>query len=169
MDIITGGDCIVRYKHTMTGPKTFEQWVEAYEERGDCEFVLSQGEKVCWHPEHGFFTCLFDAASGEILIPKMCGDGKYWRPLIYGLAVKGREKRGVKGVLCCTKRNPAAFTRLMGGTLRRMEYSYDFATGKGRALWFIFISWDDTKEGRNEKDDHDFSFNIDSSAGAAWG
>jgi hypothetical protein len=142
----------MRYKHNMVGPKTFEEWVEVYEERdSDTEYVLSPGERVVYDPMHGFFTYYFDAASGEILIPKMCGDGKHWRPLIYKLA-KATRHLGIKGVLCCTKRNPVAYMRVIGGALRRMEYAYDFQKGEGRTLWFIFISFNDTKERRDDDD-----------------
>jgi hypothetical protein len=148
----------------MNGPKTFDEWVEVYEERGDCEYVLSPRERRVWDPMHGFFTYLFDAASGEILIPKMCGDGRYWRKEIYKLA-RATRHLGVKGVTCCTKRNPFAYMRVLGGTLRKMEHTYDFTTGKGRTLWFIFISWKDTKEGRDES--YDPISDTDSPAGAS--
>jgi hypothetical protein len=141
----------------MTGPKTFEEWKEAYEERdSDTDYELKPGERVVYDPMYGFFTYYFDAASKEILIPKMCGDGRFWRKQIYKLA-KATRHLGVKGVFCCTKRNPVAYMRVIGGTLRRMEYTYDFTTGKSRILWFIFVSWRDTKEGRDEFDFSDSS------------
>ena len=73
----------MRYKYAMSGPdapRTFDEWVETYEERDDIKFALSPGEKIYWHRYHGFFTILYDEASGTLLVPKMCGDGKYWRP-----------------------------------------------------------------------------------------
>jgi hypothetical protein len=147
----------------MTGPKTFEEWKEAYEER-DVKYALSPGERERWHPMHGFFTYCFDAASGEILIPKMCGDGKYWRKVIHRFA-RATKHLGVRGVLFCTKRNPVAFMRIFGGTLRRMEHAWDFTKGEERTLWFIFVSWRDTKERRY----HDDSFDnpADIAAGAS--
>jgi hypothetical protein len=144
------------YRYAMSGPKapgTFDEWKEAYEERNsDTEYVISPGERVVFDPAHGFFTYYFDAASREILIPKMCGDGKHWRKLIYKLARSTRHL-GVKGVLCCTKRNPVSYMRILGGRLRRMEHVYDFETGKEHTLWFIFISFKDTKEGGDGYDD----------------
>lgn len=134
------------YRTTMTGPKSFEEWVAVYEERdSDTEYVLSPGEKVVFDPMHGFFTYLFDAESKELLVPKMCGNGKHWRPLIHKL-VKDTQHLGVKGVLCCTKRNPQVYMRVLGGTLKKMEHTYDFTTGKNTTLWFIFITLKDTKE-----------------------
>jgi hypothetical protein len=149
------GDPIVRYKYAMSGPRaprTFGEWVEAYEERdSDTEYVLTPGERVVYDPAHGFFTHSFDAASREILIPKMCGDGRHWRKEIYRL-YRATRHLGVRGVYCCTKRNPVAYMRVLGGTLRRMEVSYDFVTGKNHILWFIFISPEDTKERSDAKD-----------------
>jgi hypothetical protein len=131
----------------MTGPKTFEEWKEAYEERGN-KYILAPGEREKYHPLHGFFTYWYDAESKEIVIPKMCGDGKYWRPLIYKLALAGRRAFGAKGVYCCTEHNPLTWLRIHGGTLRKMEHTYDFTTGKSSTLWFIFITPEDTKEKR---------------------
>ena len=36
--------------------------------------------------------------------------------------------------------------RVLGGTLKKMEHTYDFTTGKNTTLWFIFITLKDTKE-----------------------
>ena len=41
--------------------------------------------------------------------------------------------------------NPAAFLRVLGGTLERMEQIYDFKTGKSRTLWYIFVAWGNVK------------------------
>ncbi len=133
----------------MRGPKTFAEWVEAYVERdSDTEYVLTPGERVIFDPMHGFFTYSFDAASNEILVPKMCGDGKYWRPLIYALVLAS----GARGVYCCTKRNPRTYQRILGGELVKMTHEYDFRTGKETTLWYIFITPKDTKEGDKHAD-----------------
>jgi hypothetical protein len=39
--------------------------------------------------------------------------------------------------------------RILGGKLRRVEHSFDFETKKNKTLWFIFITPEDTKEGRH--------------------
>ena len=150
---------------SMLGPKTFEEWVRVYEERdSDTEYVLSPGEKVVFDPMHGFFTYAFDAASKTILIPKMCGDGKYWRAIIHKMVLAG-QGIGIKGVLCCTKRNPQAYMRILGGKLKKMEHTYDFTTGKSTTLWFIYITLNDTKEGRGT----DGSFACDDPAAGVAG
>ena len=89
----------------------------------------------------------------------MCGDGKYWRGMIYRMC-RAAGPELCRGVLCSTKRNPIAYMRVIGGKLRRVEYSFDFETRKSETLWFIFITWDDTKEkggsgiGDQNDDDH---------------
>jgi hypothetical protein len=140
------------FRHRLTGPKTFAEWVEAYEERGN-EYKLSRGERVVWHPDHGFFTFLFDAANMEILIPKMCGDGKHWRPLIYEMAKAARGLLGVKGVYCCTEYNPRVWQRVHGGRLVKMEHTYDFTTGKSSVLWYFSISPGEYEERRRSGND----------------
>ena len=47
------------------------------------------------------------------------------------------------------------YMRVIGGTLSRMEFTYDFKTGKQNTLWFIFVSFKDTKEGGREDDIND--------------
>jgi hypothetical protein len=137
-------------RESMKGPKSFEEWVRLYEERdSDTEYVLSPGEKIVFDPMYGFFTYCPDMEGKQILVPKMCGDGRHWRPMIYKLCVATRHL-GIKGVLCCTKRNPEAYRRVLGGKLVRMEQSYDFRTGKHHILWFIFITPEDTKEKKED-------------------
>ncbi len=118
------------------------------ERDSDTEYVLTPGERVVWHPMHGFFTYTYDAASGEVLIPKMCGDGKYWRKLIYALVLA----TDARGVYCCTKRNPRAFMRVFGGTLVKMTHEYDFRTGRETTLWYLFITPEDAKGGDKHAD-----------------
>ena len=130
----------------MTGPKTLEEWIAVYEERdSDTDYVLSPGERVVFDPMHGFFTFVFDPQAKEILIPKMCGNGKHWRKCIYEMVLASRHL-GVKGAYCCTKRNPRAYMRILGGELVKMEHTYDFRTGKETTLWYIFITPGDSKE-----------------------
>jgi hypothetical protein len=133
------GDSIVRYKHAMKGPKTFDEWVEAYEERDDCEYILSPREQVRWDPMHGFFTYLFDSKRQQFVIPKMCGNGMHWKPVILKIFRYMKAKGWVKRIYCFTKRNPKAFVRMFGGEVVAMEYFCDFETGKTCSGWHIAI------------------------------
>ena len=91
-------------------------------------------------PEHGFFTYIFDPEERVLLIPKICGDGKFWRKLIHGM-VAATRCLGVRGVYCCTKRNPRAFTRLFGGRVVKTE-----TRENGAVLSYIFITLEDSRE-----------------------
>ena len=130
----------------MKGPKTFEEWVAIYKGKdSDTEYVLSPGEQLRWHPMHGFFTFIFDPVNKEILIPKMCGNGKHWRQAIFKMVLE-TQFLGVKGVYCCSKANPAAYMRILGGRLVKMTHEYDFRTGKETTLWYFSITPENTKE-----------------------
>ncbi|GHV45847.1 hypothetical protein FACS1894204_06130 [Synergistales bacterium] len=140
-------------RRAMTGPKTLEEWVEVYEERdSDTEYVLSSGERVVYDALHGFFTYAFDPREKLILIPKMCGDGKFWRPKILKMVLATRHL-GVRGAYCCTKRNPVAYMRVLGGTLRKMEHVYDFVTGRQHTIWYILITPENTRTEVSDEDD----------------
>jgi hypothetical protein len=136
------GDPIVRYKYAMAGPrapKNFEQWVEAYEERDGSKFILSPGERIKSDPERGFFTYLFDARGKKMIIPKMCGDGRHWKKEIRKVAEYLKSAGLIGEVYFCTKRNPAAFTRAVGGSIAEMEYYINFETGRTCAAWYISV------------------------------
>ena len=133
-----------RIKQSMKGPKAFEVLVKIYEERDDSKYELSEGERVVYDPMHGFFSYILDLPSMEILVPKMCGDGKFWSDKIRELAYATRHL-GVKGVLFCTKRNSYVYMRIVGGKLRSVEHTFNFETNKARSIWFIFVSFDDHK------------------------
>jgi hypothetical protein len=127
----------------LTGPKSLAEWIRVYEERdSDTEYVLYPGEELRWHPLHGFFTFIYDPAVRLLLIPKMCGDGKFWRKLIYQMVLRTRgEPWLTKGAYCCTKRNPKAYMRILGGTLDKQE-----VTENGQVLSYILITPEDFKE-----------------------
>jgi hypothetical protein len=122
------------------GPHTLDEWIRIYEERdSDTEYVTYPGERLVWDKDHGFFTFMFDPEERVILIPKMCGDGKYWRERVYEMAAAARHL-GVRGVYCCTKRNSEAFTRLFGGRVVKRETKEN-----GQALSYILITAEDAK------------------------
>ncbi len=95
----------------MRGHKTFDEWVEIFEKKSNSTYELSPDERVVFDPMYGFFSYWFNSESLNIIIPKMCGDIKYWYPKITKLYFATKHL-GTKGVLFCTKRNPYAFMRL---------------------------------------------------------
>lgn len=131
----------------MKGPKTLDEWIEVYEDRGgdDTEFLMSEGETLVWSPEKGFFTWCLDAERKMIVIPKMVGDGRHWRNKLFNMMSLIRHT-GVDRVLACSRRPPKVYQRVLGGELYKVEYKYNFLTKKSDALWFYIISFSDTKE-----------------------
>jgi hypothetical protein len=125
------------------GPHTLGEWLRIYAERdSDTEYVTEPGERMVWDAEHGFFTFMFDPLERLILIPKMCGDGKYWRKAIYEMYLRARGGGiGVRGVYCCTKRNPKAYMRILGGELVKQETKEN-----GQVISYILITGENTKE-----------------------
>lgn len=121
--------------------RTLGDWLKRYAEScADTEYVTYPGEQMVFHPEHGFFTFIFDAEERVLLIPKMCGDGRYWRKTIHEMVAATRHL-GTRGVYCCTKRSPGAFTRLFGGEVVKTETRED-----GTVLSYIFITPENSKE-----------------------
>ena len=143
---------------------SLEEWAALYEKKTGSVFRYDPAaERLEFDPDHGFMTWGIDQYHRAFVVGKVVGNGKHWRALIYKMALAGRGI-WIKGVLCCTKRNPQAYMRILGGKLKKMEHTYDFTTGKSTTLWFIYITLGDTKE----RGDTDGSFACaDSAAGLA--
>ena len=131
----------------MKGPKTLDEWIEVYEDRGgdDTEFIMNPDETLVWNPENGFFSWCLDAERKMIVIPKMVGNGRHWRNTIFRMMSMIRHT-GVDRVLVCSRRPPKVYLRVHGGELYKVEYKYNFLTKKSDALWFYIISFSNTKE-----------------------
>ena len=131
-------------KYKMAGPyapMTFEEWIEAYEERG-CKFVSQPEDHIAYHSEHVFFAYRIDTSDMTLLITDMCGDMKYWKPVMIELA----RTLGMRSAYYCTRRNPAAWIRAHGGSIRKVELTHDFVTGKSCTRWYMTVTWKDVKE-----------------------
>ena len=121
-------------KRPMVPPLPFGAWVRIYEERDESRFELDEREELAFDRQHGFFTWMFDFDTRYLLIPKMCGDGRYWRPHIFAMVKKLRESHGCVGAYCVTKRDPRVYMRVLGGELVKQEcedsetYSYILVT-----------------------------------------
>lgn len=131
-------------------------WIEVFNRRaGDDEhFRLQRGEHVYYHPEHGFFTwflCVEEANAGLISIPKMCGNGRVLRRMVYELVKEAASAGlGIRGVLCCSRRRPEVYSkRVLGGVLHHVEERVNVNTGMVEPLYFYVVSLDDYK-GRDE-------------------
>ena len=153
---------ILRKKDDFKGPKTFEEWVEVYERRSgdDVEFIVSEGEQVYYHPDHGFFTWWIDYENGRMVIPKMVGNGKFLRHIIYKMMVDLRPT-GCDEIYCCSNRPPEVYTSVLGGKLDKTEEKIDEETGEKRTLYFYIVTFDDTKEvSLNEAREKEFALPI---------
>ena len=62
---------------TRSKAKTFDEWVEYYEQKTGDKYKCPNGYRVYYLPDRGFAQI---ARSGEmLLIYIICGDGKFWR------------------------------------------------------------------------------------------
>lgn len=109
-------------KRIVKGPLPFGNWVHIYEERDHSHFEVSDGEELVFDELHGFFTWKYDFGKKYLLIPKMCGDGKYFRPLIFNMVLELRKAYGCVGAYCVTKRDPRVYMRVLGGELIKQEH-----------------------------------------------
>lgn len=101
---------------------SFGSWVAVYEERDKSRFELSEGEELAFDRNRGFFTWKFDFKKHWLLIPKMCGDGRHWRRIVFAM-VDQLNASGVPcvGAYCVTKRKPEVYMRVLGGELIKQE------------------------------------------------
>ena len=130
----------------MTGPKSLEEWIDVYERRAgdDVHFTLEDGEHIYYHPEHGFFTWkLCEDHEGRISVPKMCGNGRILRRMVYEF-VKELEPLGIREIMCCSRRRPELYRdRVLGGRFDRVEYTKNLNSGEVEPLYFYIVTVDD--------------------------
>jgi len=129
------------------GPKPFEEWVDVYERRAgdDVHFQLDPREQIFFNPEYGFFTYWVDHWKKRLVIPKMCGEGKILRRIVYEM-VKEIEPLGFREIFCCSRRRPEVYLRVLGGKFDHEEVSVNIRTGKEEPMYYYIVSLDDVKE-----------------------
>ena len=104
------------------GPKSFGGWIALYEERVHGTFEISPMEELIFDRQHGFFTWTYNPETGHLLIPKMVGDGRYWRRIISDWAKRLQEKyTDFNGILFCTTRKAEVYIRAAGGVLYKQK------------------------------------------------
>jgi len=125
-------------------PLPLSSWVKKYEEIVG-EFILDPEEKIWWRPDKGFFTWVIDYERKRILFPKMIGDGRYMRKVIYDIMMAARPY-GVDRLVFCTRsrRHADVYLKLLGGR-ETEEMVFSPKAGEERPLYQIEVSWDDTK------------------------
>lgn len=140
----------------MRGPKSFDEWVDVYERRAgdDVHFELSQGEEIFYNPDKGFFTYVVNFETGRLVVPKMCGDGKFLRRVVFEM-VKDLTPYGIEEMYCCSRHRPEVYLRVLGGRFDHVEHTVNLNTGKLEPLYFYVVKVEDSKEnkGGDGKDD----------------
>lgn len=123
------------------GPKSLDAWIEVYRRRvtEDRDVCFLPDEEFVFFPEFGFFTFVFDLPGRCVIIPKMCGDGRFLRRKVFEL-VKAVEYLGFRFIRCFSRRPPEVYLRVLGG---RLDYVEDRG---GAPLYHYVVSLDDTKE-----------------------
>ncbi|NCA74464.1 MAG: hypothetical protein EOM93_06455 [Gammaproteobacteria bacterium] len=123
---------------------SLEEWISEYK-RTVGEWEVSDSEILWFRPEYGFFTWIVDYEGKRILIPKMIGDGRYMRKLIYDMTVEA-SGYGVDRVCFCTRslRHARAYGRILGGKTRE-EMAFSPVSGKDERLYRIEVSLSETK------------------------
>ncbi|MEG1798920.1 MAG: hypothetical protein RR214_01940 [Synergistaceae bacterium] len=140
--------CAVERRHgDFSGAKTLDEWIDVYERRAgdDVHFVLAPDEQVFFNPEYGFFTYVISHEKKRLVIPKMCGKGRFLRHVIFDM-VRAIEHLGFRKIFCCSRRRPEVYLRVLGGRFDHEEETVNINTGKKEPLYFYVVSLDDTKE-----------------------
>lgn len=130
------------------GPKSLSAWIDVYERRAgdDVHFRLEDGEHVYYNENYGFFTWFVcEDHPGLISIPKMCGDGRFLRRLVWRFV----KESGMRGVYLCSRRRPEVYCRVLGGRLDHVDHTVNLNTGRREPLYFYVVTLDDTKEGES--------------------
>jgi hypothetical protein len=129
----------------MKGPKSFEEWWEFYTDHIPLSKIRAHpAEKIVYHPMHGFLGYVYDKTDGVLILPRVCGDVKYWIKKVAQL-LRECEPLGMKMALACTTRNPRIAQRLAGGTVRSMEHTVNFKDGTNTTLFYLEFTAKDIK------------------------
>lgn len=125
-------------------PLPLSSWVKKYEEYVG-KFILDPEEQLWWRPDKGFFTWVIDWNKKRVLVPKMIGDGRHMRKIIYDIMVEAR-RYGINTLVCCTreKRMANIYLKLLGGK-ETEEKIFSPVTGENDPLYQIVVTLDDTK------------------------
>lgn len=121
-------------------PRPFGGWVKFYEEKDQSRFEVEPLEELVFDPKYGFFTWRYIEEEHYLTIPKMVGNGKYWRPRILEMAIACKKIDPLfRGVFFCTKRDPKVYMRVLGGELVKRVH------GEGKIYSYIVVNPENTK------------------------
>lgn len=91
-----------------------KKWFDKYEKKTGRKIIVDDTCWLVWQEDKGFLIMQPEPADKTLVISYMCGDGKYWERV----AVEIANKAGLETFVFITRRNPKAFERMFGATLR---------------------------------------------------
>lgn len=104
--------------------KSFEEWVQVYEEKTGKPFKRDKVFKMFYYPEKGFCEIGIDRKNNIVVLHQVCGDGMFWRRLAEVLADS-------LGIPCCgtiALRGVLAYIRLFGYRVEHTEKTQEGMT-----------------------------------------
>jgi hypothetical protein len=129
------------YNEGRKGELLVEKWVRLYEQKTRSPFIIHKNERIVQNADKGFLGYTLDVHNKDVLITKMCGDGKFW----YNRIVDLMKLMKADGWLHCkfsTPRNPEAFKRFVGGEVidqtveeGQIVYYFDWTLENGREAY----------------------------------
>jgi hypothetical protein len=129
----------------MKGPKTKQDWIEAYEERTGEKFDYRRGFHYYYDPMNGFFSYKYDEDEQVLIGGQTCGNAKFWKQRLWEV-FNALKERGCRGIVCSTPRDPKPYQRFCGGKLIRKETIEDFEKGTTVVYHVFFVGPEDVKE-----------------------
>ena len=105
---------------TRSKAKSFDEWVEYYEQKTGDKYKCPNGYRVYYLPERGYSQMC--RSGNMILVYGTCGDGQFWRD--YAEVTANALGLDAIGTICT--RPPLPYIRFWGWRIERMEEKDDF-------------------------------------------
>lgn len=101
--------------------KTLDEWITLYEQKTGKPFERMPGFQMFYFPERGFCEIAADTEHKIVIAYQLCGDGKFWRRFIEGIAQTLRYP--CCGTFCVRHIKP--YIRFWGAKIDRVELTDD--------------------------------------------
>lgn len=100
---------------TRSKAKTFDEWVQFYEQKTGDKYKCPNGYRVYYLPDRGFAQ--LNRSGNMLLIYIVCGDGKFWHDFAEVIA----SAMGCKALGSICTRPPLPYIRFWGWKIERKE------------------------------------------------
>lgn len=100
---------------TRAKARSFEDWVEFYEQKTGDKYKCPNGYRVYYLPDRGFAQ--FNRSGNMLLIYTICGDGKFWRDFAEVIATSA----GLDAMGSICTRAPLPYIRFWGWKIEHKE------------------------------------------------